>query len=396
MPQLDPRMVGERLRTARLAAGLTQQQAVEESQMGRTTLVAIEKGERPVRPDELTRLAELYDVPIRTLLRSAGDPEPLVVRFRATNQTTDQDLASAVAMLQQLAEDYVELEELVHAPMLQLHPPVRSIGRLDPYQAGEELANAERNRLGLGDGPVHELDELLESSVGLRVFAPRLPSKVAGVYAYSEVLGGCIAVNGMHPFERQRWTLAHDYAHFLTDRDQPEATLIQWRSRPPRKEQFADAFAAAFLMPGPGLRQRINDIRRTGRGPTAADLLRMADQYRVSFQAMILRAEGLELLKRGTLDRLLGDGFGVAEGRRLLDMSTEHARVLHLPRRYTTLAVVAHDSLMITEEQLSRYLHVDRLEARQRVQHFKKRRILDDEGQVRWADIGDLLTREAR
>ena len=28
----------------------------------------------------------------------------------------------------------------------------------------------------------------------------------------------CIAVNLKHPRERQHWTLAHEYGHFLTER----------------------------------------------------------------------------------------------------------------------------------------------------------------------------------
>ena len=52
--------------------------------------------------------------------------------------------------------------------------------------------------------------------------AMELPSRIAGLFAYTDELGGCVAVNARHPRERRRWTLAHEYGHFLTTRYQSE------------------------------------------------------------------------------------------------------------------------------------------------------------------------------
>src|ERR1700757_353504 len=54
--------LGERLRAARSGANLTQEAAAAMLGMARTTLVAIEKGQRPVKPKELLALARLYGV----------------------------------------------------------------------------------------------------------------------------------------------------------------------------------------------------------------------------------------------------------------------------------------------------------------------------------------------
>ena len=43
---VDPAVIGERLAVARRARGLTQQQAAEALGVGRTTITAMEKGER--------------------------------------------------------------------------------------------------------------------------------------------------------------------------------------------------------------------------------------------------------------------------------------------------------------------------------------------------------------
>ena len=67
-------VMGSRLRQARKAVGLTQAHVADGLGMARTTLVAIEKGERPVRPDELADLQALYGVSLPEL--QAGDPPP--------------------------------------------------------------------------------------------------------------------------------------------------------------------------------------------------------------------------------------------------------------------------------------------------------------------------------
>jgi transcriptional regulator with XRE-family HTH domain len=57
---IDSAVLGARLQEARRARGFTQQAVADEMEMARTTLVAIEKGERRVTPHELLRLAAMY------------------------------------------------------------------------------------------------------------------------------------------------------------------------------------------------------------------------------------------------------------------------------------------------------------------------------------------------
>ena len=52
--------IGERLRVARDDAGLTQADAAQTLGMARTTLVAMEQGQRPAKIDEVQKLARLY------------------------------------------------------------------------------------------------------------------------------------------------------------------------------------------------------------------------------------------------------------------------------------------------------------------------------------------------
>jgi Zn-dependent peptidase ImmA (M78 family) len=58
----------------------------------------------------------------------------------------------------------------------------------------------------------------------------------------------------VHPEERHRWSLGHEYSHFLTNRFRPEVSVMFGYERVPASERFAYAFAGAFLMPSNGLK----------------------------------------------------------------------------------------------------------------------------------------------
>jgi Zn-dependent peptidase ImmA (M78 family) len=242
---------------------------------------------------------------------------------------------------------------------------------VDPELAAEDVAATERSRLNLGEGPLVNLREILESDVGLRVFQMELPSNVAGMFAFAEPLGGCIAVNLHHPAERRRASLAHEYGHFLTARYSSEITFVNRYERRPAGERFAEAFARAFLLPAAGLRRRYLELERErARGITYGDLCRLANFYAVSMEAMTRRLEELRLIPAGTWDRLRQERFRVREAQQLLGLEPAHGDDEPFSPRYFALAVEAWQREELSEGQLARILRTDRLGARERIQRL--------------------------
>src|SRR5690348_17253375 len=80
---LEPRIVGVRLQEARKARGLTQQEAADDLGVARTTITAMEKGERTVQPGELRRLAALYGRSVHDLLRQREPVVDFTAQFRS-------------------------------------------------------------------------------------------------------------------------------------------------------------------------------------------------------------------------------------------------------------------------------------------------------------------------
>lgn len=370
---IDPIAIGVRLAEARRARGLTQQAVAEALGFARTTITAMEKGDRRPRGAELLRLAEFYGRQVSDLTKPLPPDRPLAfaVQFRAARGASTQDprVAADIDAFQVLCEDYAAIERLTGNLATRPTTPDYAIAGTDPTRAAAEVATSERLRLGLGDGPLPDLWAVLEGDVGLRLFAPPFASAVAGMFVHTAEYGGCIAVNGRHPEERRRWTVAHEYAHYLTDRHRAEITILSGKGRLPEGERFADAFAAEFLMPATGLTRHFQAIKRAKAGPiTPGDVLTLGHRYRVSFQAMIFRLEALGLLPPATWDRLKARGFKADAARAVIDLPRLEPELGQLPLRYEVLAVQAFKQDLLSEGQLARYLRTDRIGARARVQ----------------------------
>ena len=248
--------------------------------------------------------------------------------------------------------------------MVRRYPAEYRVDGLPIEQAAEGVAVEERNRLGLGDGPIPELRAILEQDVGLRIFYLALPRKFSEMYIHTETLGGCMAVSARHPAERRRWSMAHAYGHFLTSRAQARVDLTDGYARTPESERLADAFAIAFLMPLSGLTRRFNEIRRATGKATPADLLTLAYYFGVSAETLTRRLESLKLIPTGTWERLRDRGFKIRQAQQQLGLESLPERNDVFPIRYQYLAVQAYESELVTEGQFARFLHVDRLQAR--------------------------------
>lgn len=370
---LDPQTLGARLQEARKARALTQDAVAEAMEMSRTTIVAIEKGERRLTANELVKLAALYGLSVSRLVGRPQQIEALVPQFRAAWKP-DAELEGCAIELQKAAEDYYELERLCDRPLARNYPNVYAFDDGTPDQAAEEIAQRERSRLGLGDGPVEDLARILDSDVGIRVFRLTLPSKIAGLFAYNDTLGGCIGINGNHPDDRANWSLAHEFAHFLTTRFQSEVTFL-FADRPSsRKERFAESFAKFFLMPSSGLNRRFMEVYRANqRKISLVDILNLSDLFRVSVQAMVLRLEELQRLPAGTWDRLAMEGFKPRHAQKALGLTMQTGAVTRLPPRYILLVGLAYWSDKITEGQAARFLRTDRVSARGILDEIHKR-----------------------
>jgi Zn-dependent peptidase ImmA (M78 family)/DNA-binding XRE family transcriptional regulator len=370
LDSIDPRKLGDLLQQARKKIGMTQADAAKVIDAARTTIVAIEKGERRLKPNELIQLARAYGRAINDFVRPTPAIEPFAVQFRAAFQRHNQDeqpISPVIERFEQLCRNYLELEDIMEAPMARNYPPEYRSNSMPLEAVAENIALAERQRLGLGDGPLPQLRDILALNVGIRVFYLKMPAKYSEIYSYDEQLGACMAINQHHYEERRRWSMAHGYLHFLAHRRKPVLDFvdpgIQFQ-RIPESERLAEAFPKYFLMPTSGLLRRFHDLSSAHGSFTTTNLFHLAHYYGVSLEALAYRLEGLTLLPTGTWDCLRDRGIKVRKVQQDLGLQEHSHRSDQLPVHYQLLAIDALEQGKITEGRFADFLQVDRLEAR--------------------------------
>jgi Zn-dependent peptidase ImmA (M78 family)/DNA-binding XRE family transcriptional regulator len=367
LDNIDLKRLGELLQQARKKCGMTQADAANVIDTARTTIVAIEKGERRLKNSELIKLARAYGRAVSDFVQPRPVIQPFETQFRAAyrrNEAEEVEINPSISRLEELCRNYLELEEIMDAPLPRNYPQEYEVTNMPIDAAAESTATLERQRLGLGDAPIVNLRDILEQSVGLRIFYLKMPPKYSEAYSYDARLGGCMAININHPEERQRWSLAHGYLHFLAHRQKPVVDFDGQYQRLPESERLAEAFPKYFLMPTSSLLKQFNGMHRSHGKFTPTNLFTLAHYYGVSVEALVYRLEEMSLLPSGTWERLRNRGLKVREVQKNLGFENRPQRSDMAPIHYQHLAIEAFDQGLITEGRFANFLDVDRLEAR--------------------------------
>ena len=368
--ELSMQEIGDRLRMARDAAGITQEKAATGVSMARTTLLAIEKSHRRVKLEELQQLARMYGTSVNAILRRESVFVDLVPRFRKLITSTDVGSANAARLLSDLVRAEVELENILGIGRARNDPPERLIQPGDVRAQAENDASELRYRLGLGLAPIRDIVSLLEWELGMRVYVRRLEGSVSGVFAFDERVGGCILLNANHPKERRTQSAGHEVGHFVATRR--DADLVRTdEDDSSREERYANAFGRAFLTPARTVMQRFGEVTAGSLRLTRRHVILLAHFFGVSREAIVRRLEELKLTKPGTWDWFVANG-GITneQARKVLgDLDPADAE-RHFGAQPTTvrlnlLAAEAWRRELLSEGQLARLLCVDRVEIRE-------------------------------
>ncbi|WP_321794832.1 XRE family transcriptional regulator [Caballeronia sp. J97] len=364
--ELSPIELGERLKIARESANVTQDAGAKAAGVARTTLVAIEKGQRAARVDEIQALCHHYGISVNSLLRREAVHIDLIPRFRSLPDAASTGIQQAARTLNDLVRSEVELEDVLGVQRLRNYPAEKTILPGDVRAQAENDAQNLRNWLGLGEGPIQDLFALMELQLGIRVYGRKLASAVSGLFAYDDAVGGCILINSSHRRDRQAQTAAHELGHFIGTRRQPEVYQDEIHDNS-REERYANAFGRAFLTPARATMEKFKELTTGATHLTRRHVILLAHFFGVSRQAMVLRLEELELTQKGTWDWFADNGgitdeqvrqvLGISER----ESSTDDAR----SSRLFLLAIDAWKKDLISEGQMAEMLKLGRHQVRE-------------------------------
>jgi len=367
--QISPNTVGERLRIARENAKHTQVTAADAMGMSRTTLIAIEQGQRRVRLEELQKLAKLYGTSLNALLRQEAVHLDLIPRFRKQAEHTSSEVEAAIALMNNLIRAEVELENLLGIQRIRNYPQERPILSGNVKAQAEQDALELRQWLGLGLAPIKDIVDLFELQIGIRTFVRRLDGKISGMFVYDDNIGACILLNANHPRERRTQTGAHELGHFISVRYKTEV-LHDGTNENLREELYANAFARGFLTPERAVVIKFKEVTAGSARLTRRHIVVLAHFFGVSREAMTKRLEELGLTKSGTWEWFVENG-GITEEhvRQVLgdtwikDEGKADADQLVSLRLKLMIEEVWKQELL-SEGQIARLLQLERVEVR--------------------------------
>lgn len=354
--------IGSRLRKARQAAGMTQVVAATKLSVSRPTLVAMEKGTRRIKTNELDLLAECYGTSVNRLLAEDAVHLNLQAKFRSLGENREEG-RRAVALLNRLASATLELEHLLGIrsnSMTLAEQPIRD-GPID--QQAVAAALTVRHSIGVGLTPVRDIIPLLEFELGFRMFIRNLHPRISGVFGFHPSVGGCILLNARDSSARQSMTAAHELGHFVSDRSFGDI-VERGRQRSTVEERFANSFSYEFLMPTATVLRRFQEVVDSCRTFSPRHLVFMARSFYVSTEAMCRRLESLRLLPGGTHQSLKERGFSDRMVEREEPHGTSASGTPLYGFRLPRLAAAALERGILSEGQVSRMLDLDRVEVR--------------------------------
>jgi Zn-dependent peptidase ImmA (M78 family) len=168
----------------------------------------------------------------------------------------------------------------------------------------EEKANELLKSLGIDEIPV-PLEKIAEK-LGIIIEEEVFEGELAGVLL-RDINGAIIGVNAAHPETRKRFTIAHELGHFILHKGDPvhidRGFRVNFRDKKSSmaidfEEIEANAFAAALLMPEKKLRAVIKKKIKQGIDlENSEELEKIAEEFKVSQQALIIRLMKLEIIE---------------------------------------------------------------------------------------------------
>lgn len=277
--------VGARVAAARQLAGFTQHELATRLGLSRSAVTRIELGQRHLDLLELARLADALGRTVAWFLT----PPPRSIASHRTSLSSDQDVRRLEDALEQLSRD---VELLVELDAVRLPPPSPQLG-ITRFAEAEARASETRAKLGLEDGPIYDLQRVVER-LGLLAFSLDLGSGVIdGGYARLDKVGVAL-VNGAVDPGRRRFTLAHELGHHVVADEYTTDFGLSSASKDDR-EALINAFAVHFLMPASSVRRRWDELRDEWPDQRTR-LVILAAEYRVSWSAMLSHAVTLKLI----------------------------------------------------------------------------------------------------
>lgn len=263
---------------ARESRGYTQTELADTIGIPQSVISKLENGTLHTAEKYLTKISEELNYPNDFFYQQLEIyPPNLHYRKRTVIPSKTRDMAEAMMNIYRTNIDL--LLKGVVTPEVKF--PILDEDRIqDPI----EVATFIRHYWQLPRGRIENLAQLLESKGIIIVYCDFFTDKIDGRSMITEKGNYIIFLNKNAPGDRQRFTLAHEFAHIVLHLNSPSSLDRD-------VEDEANQFACEFLMPAQEIKPQVAGSRLTI--PKLADLKRF---WKVSMQAILKWSERLGVI----------------------------------------------------------------------------------------------------
>lgn len=344
------KLLGDRIRQARIRLSFTQQQLAEQAGLSSAQVMSqVEKGERDVKAWELYNLAKILRMEISQLLTEESSEVYVPVLWR---QTPSKDKQLIEADFLNHCYRYALLEKICNVSTSKELPNPSVDFDTMSFDEAEELGEEIRNQLNLGSRPACALSEILEDQFRVKIWYEDL-GEASSAASTKGSFGCAVLINSIEPPWRRNFSFAHELFHIITwDSIDLESLENNIRSNT-KMEKLANAFAAGVLLPIDEVREAFQK-RITDNRITYADLLDVAREFDVSAEVLLYRLINLGAISRDKVDEILNTDEFIALTRsyRIKDW----AMPPEIPERFVLLAFQAYQKGKLARPRLAEYL----------------------------------------
>ena len=290
-------MIGNRIRQARLAAGLTLDALGAQVGVTHTAIQKYEKGTMTPPSSQLLKLARACGIRVEYFFRTHEVEllEPEFRRLSTFGKTAQEALKIKVV---NLIEKRVELLGFFpESPILQFESPAGLPQHINGPEDLEAFADQVRDAWKLGLNPIGNLTDTLETLGLLVIVADENNPGFSGLTATARTSDGrtypIVAVSSRWPGDRQRFTLAHELGHLLI-----AGRLVAETG----EEKACDHFAGAFLAPMAAVVQNLGQNRHH---VELRELYALKHAFGLSMAGWLLRAKQCNVITAAAHSSLL-------------------------------------------------------------------------------------------
>ena len=271
------RYFGERLKDARLMAGMSRDILIKEmnNTVSKNTIIKFEKG---LSNPDTTTLYQLADVlKVRpNFFFERNKINISKIEFRKQSSLGQKKVNSIKQKVVENINKYVELEKILQIQSKFVNPIADYF--VNSFQVIEDITNQLRFHWDLGDKPLINILRMLENN-HIKVIELDEDSRFDGLSGWANDGIPFLVINKNFTVERKRFTTLHELGHLLLN----FPNNVSKKNR----ENLCHAFADSMLIPNNVFVERWKSMH------SVEELIKIEEKYGISIQAIVAKAKAL-------------------------------------------------------------------------------------------------------